>query len=558
MYYHMYLNSLKIAESSPSDRVIRDVNLKNGLNIIVDESNNDRGNNVGKTTFLKLIDICLGARDKKYIWTDYDTNSETRNLKKYIHENKVYSELTIEKNNITYSLKVELFNKGRRYINGEGFSRDDYYEELNKILFNIESPPTFRQLINKFVRIKQNDNSNNATLKYLHSNTNNDQYRNIYEFLFKLDDIENSTYRLELNEDINQLTNSINKLFDLHQFNNIEDLKERIKIAEKRAQELQSSIDVLIDKEKFKHSLEEVTKIKHELNIISDSLNDAYFRKTKTERILDKESDNNLEINEDILYNFYNEVTKKIDNISKEFEELIDFNKKIKRNKIEYYQNRLSDIQKDIDEMEYRRELIINQNKDAITLINEENFSEYEKKYNSLLAENQLLGELYKVINIYNEKIEQLTKKEKELLELENNQTKTDNITTFNNFFSKYTELALGQRLYIYPNNSGFPVGISNFDDGFGSGYKKTITLLLDIAYVSFLNKLDLDYPRFIVHDELETIDEFNFDKVVETINQNGTQFIFGILNEKIEGYSFIDENDIILRLSSDNKLFRV
>ncbi|GEL76562.1 hypothetical protein [Tenuibacillus multivorans] len=554
----MYLNSLKIAESSPSDRVIRDVNLKNGLNIIVDESNNDRGNNVGKTTFLKLIDICLGARDKKYIWTDYDTNSETRNLKKYIHENKVYSELTIEKNNITYSLKVELFNKGRRYINGEGFSRDDYYEELNKILFNIESPPTFRQLINKFVRIKQNDNSNNATLKYLHSNTNNDQYRNIYEFLFKLDDIENSTYRLELNEDINQLTNSINKLFDLHQFNNIEDLKERIKIAEKRAQELQSSIDVLIDKEKFKHSLEEVTKIKHELNIISDSLNDAYFRKTKTERILDKESDNNLEINEDILYNFYNEVTKKIDNISKEFEELIDFNKKIKRNKIEYYQNRLSDIQKDIDEMEYRRELIINQNKDAITLINEENFSEYEKKYNSLLAENQLLGELYKVINIYNEKIEQLTKKEKELLELENNQTKTDNITTFNNFFSKYTELALGQRLYIYPNNSGFPVGISNFDDGFGSGYKKTITLLLDIAYVSFLNKLDLDYPRFIVHDELETIDEFNFDKVVETINQNGTQFIFGILNEKIEGYSFIDENDIILRLSSDNKLFRV
>ena len=38
-----------------------------GMNLIVDNSDKS-GNNVGKTTVLKLIYICLGAKEKKYIY----------------------------------------------------------------------------------------------------------------------------------------------------------------------------------------------------------------------------------------------------------------------------------------------------------------------------------------------------------------------------------------------------------------------------------------------------------------------------------------------------------
>src|SRR3954470_10717996 len=115
----MYLKRMRIAEGIGENKEIRNVSFKLGLNIIVDDTTDQdtgQGNNVGKTTFLKLIDICLGARDKKYIWTDNDTGSETTSLKNYINDNKVYAELKIGKNDTIYSLKVELFDKGRRYI----------------------------------------------------------------------------------------------------------------------------------------------------------------------------------------------------------------------------------------------------------------------------------------------------------------------------------------------------------------------------------------------------------------------------------------------------------
>lgn len=54
----------KITISSPL-QVIREIPFHKGLNLIVDESDGQvTGNGVGKTTVLKLIDFCLGAKDK--------------------------------------------------------------------------------------------------------------------------------------------------------------------------------------------------------------------------------------------------------------------------------------------------------------------------------------------------------------------------------------------------------------------------------------------------------------------------------------------------------------
>ena len=65
----MFLKSLLI--STPT-KVIREINFHKGLNLIVDDTPNSEtstGNNVGKTTILKLIDFCLG-RDGSVIYKD--------------------------------------------------------------------------------------------------------------------------------------------------------------------------------------------------------------------------------------------------------------------------------------------------------------------------------------------------------------------------------------------------------------------------------------------------------------------------------------------------------
>ena len=66
----MFIKRLII--SNPTE-IIRDIEFSSGLNLIIDDTPVDdiksTGNNVGKTTVLKLVDFCLGAK-ANIIYTD--------------------------------------------------------------------------------------------------------------------------------------------------------------------------------------------------------------------------------------------------------------------------------------------------------------------------------------------------------------------------------------------------------------------------------------------------------------------------------------------------------
>lgn len=71
----MFLKSLLI--STPT-KVIREINFHKGLNLIVDETPSGdtlTGNNVGKTTVLRLIDFCLG-KDGSVVYKDPENSRE--------------------------------------------------------------------------------------------------------------------------------------------------------------------------------------------------------------------------------------------------------------------------------------------------------------------------------------------------------------------------------------------------------------------------------------------------------------------------------------------------
>lgn len=555
----MYLRRMRLAEGIGENKEIRNVNFKVGLNIIVDDTTDSatgQGNNVGKTTFLKLIDICLGAKDKKYIWTDNDTGSETTTLKNYIKDKKVYAELEIENDNITYSLKVELFDRGRRYINNEPYPYDDYVEKLNGIIFGIQKPPTFRQLIGKFIRVKQKEDAN-TFLKYLHQNTTNAEYKNIYDFLFELSSHEDSERKLKLYNEIEQIKKDINQIIKLHKFSNIDDLSERIRIVQNTVRELEQKVKSMIYVEEYEKNLTSITKIKNEINAISDSIESLMFKIRKIETILSKEEEKNDEFEESVLLEFYKDVERSLGNISKEFNELIEFNNSIKQNKINYYRKRLAILNSDLKKMLRVRASIIRDNKNVISIIDESNFKEFDNVHKELIEQSEQLGILSNVQEIYNDLNDQLEEKSEEYGEMNENVESLDNLSKFNEYLTKYSNDIFGQRLYLTRENT-FPLKLSNVDEGLGTGYRKTITLLLDIAYVSFLQELELDYPKFFVHDVLETVDEHNLSKIVEFINENESQFVFAILNEKIQGYSFIHKDDKVVSLSKDNKLFKI
>ena len=74
----MFLKELRIEDAN---NVIRKISFKKGINLIVDETKTDSkkesGNNVGKTTVIRLIDFCLGG-DGKNIYTDNEFKEENK------------------------------------------------------------------------------------------------------------------------------------------------------------------------------------------------------------------------------------------------------------------------------------------------------------------------------------------------------------------------------------------------------------------------------------------------------------------------------------------------
>ena len=90
----MFIENLKI---STKNEIIRDMKFYRGMNLIIDntpltENLKLTGNNVGKTTVLKLINFCLGGEGKD-IYTDeenrnkvYEEVDTSEKLKKAYHE----------------------------------------------------------------------------------------------------------------------------------------------------------------------------------------------------------------------------------------------------------------------------------------------------------------------------------------------------------------------------------------------------------------------------------------------------------------------------------------
>src|SRR4030067_2143086 len=192
----MFLKSLTI--TSGNGVIIRDIQFHVGLNLIVDEtpvvSRKETGNNVGKTTVLKLVDYCLGAKAKG-IYTDQENKrNEYKLVKDYLVNNKVVvslvlkddlsqkesREVLIERNFLARKEKIQR-------IDGNNKTDTEFDEALTNLLFpgHYGNKPTFRQIIAHNVRYY--DLSINNTLKNLDRYTRDDEYETLYLFLFGCD-----------------------------------------------------------------------------------------------------------------------------------------------------------------------------------------------------------------------------------------------------------------------------------------------------------------------------------------------------------------------------------
>ena len=175
-------------------RRVKKIDFYSGLNIIIDdtpaEDTKSTGNNVGKTTVLKLIDFCLGAKGS-IIYTDTENKKETYDVvKNFLCDEEIEIKLILTEDlNDSNAKQLEIQRnflqrkKAVRKINGKTVLDKDFEDELEKNIIpdkDVEKP-SFRQIISHNIRYK--DDSINNTLKTLDKFTSDVEHETLYLYL---------------------------------------------------------------------------------------------------------------------------------------------------------------------------------------------------------------------------------------------------------------------------------------------------------------------------------------------------------------------------------------
>ena len=207
----MFLKSLIISSGS---KVIREINFRKGINLIVDETpitdnKTETGNNVGKTTVLKLIDFCLGA-DAKGVYNEPEYKKEYKLVKDFLKEQKVLITLILKEDlDIDNSDEIEIernFLSRKeiiRRINGDDLTEDEFELRLTELIFpkHRALKPTFRQIISHNLRYE--DESITHTLRTINKYSSDVEYETLHLFLLGCE-VESGSVKQEILAKIKQ------------------------------------------------------------------------------------------------------------------------------------------------------------------------------------------------------------------------------------------------------------------------------------------------------------------------------------------------------------------
>lgn len=566
----MKIEKLTICKTEPNEEVIRSIIFKSGLNLILDDHKGNisrTGNSIGKSTVIKIIDLCLGGRNVKNLYYDKDTRSENNIIKDFLNEYKVQAELVLIDENKKYSIKRDLFDKGKRYISNKCYNERKFLDILKCKIFDLKEPkPTFRTLIPKFIRIMHA--SENKLIEFLWPGATNYTYDTVYSFLFKL--CSDNRLLNDREEIENKLQKYEKKIKDYKKINNILS----ISYLKQTLEEINSELVNLCDEKKKlyddtqKKYIYNNIKLNSDINIVKENIELLDFEisniKKSISNFLDGKSEKNIE---KILASIYEEANKFIPELQKSFEDMIEFHNamienrkdfiekqlKVKEEDLKYEKLKLEELLKEqeikdniVDEFKIIKIIKLEREIDKLSLEK----SEVSKKIEWIDKQEYIIKDLYAKLSDIQEKINDSAIKEK--------------IDKFNKIFNKYCN-RLYNETYSFNYNRNwkkekkFPVSIDSRGVNVGIGKKKAVIAAFDLAYMQYSIDMGIKSPRFVVHDGMENTDSNQLSTIFEICKEIDGQYIMPILRERVDkvNRNFIEESTI-LKLSESDKFFKI
>lgn len=568
----MFLKYLII--STPT-KIIREIPFHKGLNLIVDESEEQiTGNNVGKTTVLRLIDFCLGG-DAKDIYIDPENKkTEYTLVKDFLIKNKIIITLTLgseaEGDNEDVIIKRNFLSKPRkeiiREINGEFIAKEDFANKLSEILLPDlqKDKPTFRQVISHNIRYSDLRISN--TLKTLDAYTSDVEYEALYLHLFGCDFISGND-RQQILEKI-KTENTYKKRLEKNQSRNeyevlLEWVNNQIEVLNKKKSELNIN-------ENFESDINSLNEVKYSLNSVSSEIASLNLRKNI---ILDAKQDfesQRSDIDIQVLETIYKQAASLIPNLQRKFEELVAYHNQMLVQKVIFITQDLPLIENKIQE----------KNKELSSLLSKEQILSEKIKQSDTFEELesiiQELNDLFKKKGEYENIIDQISEVDININKLNIELKRIDEqlfspdfesivrnqLKKFNRFFGEISSQLYGEQYAITYNITTNRQGqklykFSSFNVNHSSGKKQGEISCFDIAYTLFADEDQISCLHFLLNDKKELVHDNQLIKIAEIVNKNSIQFVASILKDKLPA-QLNKEEYFVVKLSQDDKIFRI
>ncbi|MFM7459047.1 MAG: DUF2326 domain-containing protein [bacterium] len=574
----MFLKYLKIQRGAA---VIRDIRFRKGINLIIDESNKKiTGNGVGKTTVLKLIDFCFGAK-KNIFWENPENKKQTHDLvKNYLtnSEKEILISLCLtdnldekdKSNEILIERNFSLRNKSLNRVNGTNYITEDSFKQaLMKVFFPkaYQDKPTFRQIISHSIRYK--DMSLNNTLKTLDPHTSDQEYEALHLFLFGCN-VADSINKQNITEKIKQEEKFKKRLEENRTKSEIEI---SLSLVNDDIRKLDHKRNCLNINENFEKDLNALNQLQYRINGLSSKINQNQIRKSlilEAERDLDQDRFiNDLQQ----LKAIYNQTKKNFSGLQKSFEDLVNYHNTMLSEKVLFIRKELPSLEEIIQKQESNLKSLLLEEASLAALIRrsdtyeqlEELVQELGEKYRQKGEYENLLKQLNEADSNLKEYRVQLGDIEKEQFSEEFKKIITSQVEKFTKHFAAISEELYGTRYAlkcdVEPHRDGHnSYKFSTFvpeGPNTASGKKQGEISSFDIAYILFADVENIPCMHFILNDKKELMDDKQLVKIANLANNKNIQFIASILQDKLP--EELNRNEyIILKLSEDDKLFKI
>lgn len=565
----MFLKSLIIENGSS---IVREIFFHKGINLIVDETKTtdkkESGNNVGKTTVLRLIDYCLGGKGDN-IYKDTEFNNHThREVETFLKDNNILitlslvddletpsKEITIKRNFLSRKDKIIEVN-GQTYSN-----KDDLSKALKRLIFDSEEErPTFRQIISKNIRDEKYRLQH--TLKVLHATTTQAEYEPLILFWLGIE-LNTDTHKEKLNRE----KRAEEKLQSrLRKEGSLSTIEQSLLVINRAIDDLTIKKEQFAINPSFEKDLDDLNKIKANINRYSTEITRLEVRKELIEESRQELEGEVAHVNVDVISRLYKEAQSLIPNLQKSFEETVEFHNRMISEKLKYITKELPALDSSLQNARREIDSLLTQEKQISIKLNKSGASEdLQKIVSELNGEYEKKGDIERLKKLWDESASKMSEIDEKLKSLNSDIQSKDSlvqekISSFNKFFSSISYRLYGDReiLSADPSDNGFIFEITQVGGNPGTGKKKGQIAAFDLAYIQFADSEEIKCLHFVLNDQIENIHDNQIENLLtEIVMETNCQYVLPVLRDKLPDDIDISQHTI-LTLSQFDKLFKI